>query len=180
MELNNLGLDYSFIGGGEVELSKELKSEQFEQLKVNLQEFGIFIVDNPKDLLIQKIKDTIMVMIYEDELPNAKTSAYIADKLNLSYGYITNLFSEVTLTTIENYIILQKIERAKDLIIRREFTLTEIAYKLNYSSVAHLSNQFKKTTGLTPSAFQRIINKRKKAQKVKIINGFENNGQNGK
>lgn len=167
MELENLKIDYSFLGGGEVELKKELTSAQASKLKSNLREYGIYILDNQKDLLIQKIKDVIVEMIYlEEHLPNSKTSAYLSDKLNLSYGHITNLFSEVTLTTIESYIILQKIERAKDLIISGDFTLTEIAYKLNYSSVAHLSNQFKKTTGLTPSAFQRILSKRKQINQV--------------
>jgi AraC-like DNA-binding protein len=161
-ELEKLGVTYSFLGGGEVELHKDLSSDQFNNLKNNLKEYGIFIIDNQKELLIQRIKDTIYEMVYvEENLPNAKTSTYISEKLGLSYGFIANLFSEVTLTTIESFIILQKIERAKDLIISGEYTLTEIAHKLNYSSVAHLSNQFKKTTGLTSSAFQRILKRRK-------------------
>jgi AraC-like DNA-binding protein len=161
-ELEKLGVSYSFLGGGEVELQKDLSPDQFNQLKYQLKEYGIFIIDNQKELLIQKIKDTIYEMVYvEENLPNAKTSTYISEKLGLSYGFIANLFSEVTLTTIESFIILQKIERAKDLIISGEYTLTEIAHKLNYSSVAHLSNQFKKTTGLTSSAFQRILKRRK-------------------
>ena len=111
---------------------------------------------------MQKIKDTITDMVWKDEnLPNITTSAYLADKLNHSYGYLSNLFSEVTYSSIENFIILQKIERAKQMIISDNYTLTEISYQLNYSSVAHLSNQFKKTTGLTPSAFQRIIKARR-------------------
>ena len=161
-ELEKLGMTYSFLGGGEVELQRDLSSDQFNRLKDNLKEYGIFIIDNQKELLIQKIKDTIYEMVYvEENLPNAKTSTYISEKLGLSYGFIANLFSEVTLTTIESFIILQKIERAKDLIISGEYTLTEIAHKLNYSSVAHLSNQFKKTTGLTSSSFQRILKRRK-------------------
>ncbi|MDB5229088.1 MAG: AraC family transcriptional regulator, partial [Bacteroidota bacterium] len=119
-------------------------------------------VDNQKSTLVQKIKDTIIEMVWlEEKLPTSKISSYIAEKLNHSYGYLSNLFSEVTYTSIENYIIIQKIERAKQMIIGDELTLTEISYRLNYSSVAHLSTQFKKTTGLTPSAFQRIIKKRR-------------------
>ena len=111
---------------------------------------------------VQKIKDAIVEMVYEkDKLPVTTTSIYLADKLNLSYGYLSNIFSEYTYTSIENYIIIQKIERAKKLIIDEEFNLTEISYKLNYSSLAHLSSQFKKITGLTPSVFKRIVNKRK-------------------
>jgi AraC-like DNA-binding protein len=94
-------------------------------------------------------------------LPNVTTSSYLSSKLHHSYGYLSNLFSEVTFTSIENFIIIQKIERAKQLLLSGTHTLTEISYLLNYSSVAHLSNQFKKTTGLTPSSFQRIIKLRK-------------------
>ena len=101
-------------------------------------------------------------MVWNDDiLPNVATSAYLADVLNHSYGYLSNLFSEITYSTIENYIIFQKIERVKQMTISENYTLTEISYKLNYSSVAHLSNQFKKTTGLTPSAFQRIVKKKR-------------------
>jgi AraC-like DNA-binding protein len=96
----------------------------------------------------------------EDKLPDSKISMYIADKLNLSYSYISKLFSEITYSSIENFIILQRIERAKQLIIEENLSLSEVAWKLNYSSNAHLSNQFKKTTGLTPTQFQRIIQKR--------------------
>jgi AraC-like DNA-binding protein len=94
-------------------------------------------------------------------MPNVTTSVYIADKLNHSYGYLSSLFSEITFTSIENYVIIQKIERAKQMLASETLTLTEISYQLNYSSVAHLSNQFKKMTGITPSAFQRIIKKRR-------------------
>lgn len=111
--------------------------------------------------MVQKIKDTIVEMVHSPEMVNVKSSVYLADKLNHSYGYISNLFSEVTYTSIENFIIIQKIELTKHLIIAGALSLTEIAYQLNYSSVAHLSTQFKNTTGITPSAFQRIITKRK-------------------
>ena len=97
----------------------------------------------------------------EDTVVNVKSSVYLADTLGHSYGYLSNLFSEVTYTSIENFIILQKIEYAKQLVIKQDLSLTEIAFRLNYSSVAHLSTQFKNTTGITPSAFQRIIAKRR-------------------
>lgn len=161
-ELESLGIRYSFIGVGELEVIDDLPPELEEVLKTRLQDCGISIINNQRDSLIQKIKDTIIEMIHEEaNLPSEKTSEYLSRKLNFSYGYLSNLFSEMTWTTIENFIILQKIERAKELLINEDYTLTEIAYKLNYSSVAHLSNQFKKTTGLTPSAFRRIITKRK-------------------
>ena len=112
--------------------------------------------------MIQRIKDAIVEMVYEkDKLPSVTISQYLSEKLNFSYGYITNIFSEYTYTSIENFIIIQKIERAKKLIIEDELTLTEVSYKLNYSSVAYLSSQFKKVTGLTPSAFKRIVDKRR-------------------
>jgi AraC-like DNA-binding protein len=100
-------------------------------------------------------------MVHSEEPINVKASVYLTDKLNHSYGYLSNLFSEVTFSSIENYIMMQKIEHAKNLIIKDNLTLTEVAYRLNYSSVAHLSTQFKNITGITPSQFQRIITKRR-------------------
>jgi AraC-like DNA-binding protein len=161
-ELLGLGIKYAFIGNGELELRGDVLPEVLEDLNKRLVEYGINIINNQRDSLIQKIKETIIEMIYsEGGPPNEKTSEYLSKRLHFSYGYLSNLFSEVTWTTIENFIILQKIERAKELLISGNYTLTEIAYKLDYSSVAHLSNQFKKTTGLTPSSFRRIIERRK-------------------
>ncbi len=161
-QLEKTDLTFEMLGFGEIELKKNPTSEQFNQLQTNLKKYGIEIIDNHNNTLVQRIKDAIIEMVFqEDSLPLEKTSTYLAGKLNHSYGYISNLFSEMTYSSIENFIILQKIERAKQLIIYDELTLTEIAYKLNYSSVAHLSNQFKKITGLTPSTFQRIIKKRR-------------------
>jgi AraC-like DNA-binding protein len=112
--------------------------------------------------LVQRIKDAITELIHNQEEENLyKVSAYLSEKLDYSYSYLSTVFSETTYTSIENFIILKKIDYAKELIITNNLTLTEIAFKLNYSSVAHLSYQFKKTTGLTPSAFQNIIEKRK-------------------
>ncbi|WP_194768416.1 helix-turn-helix domain-containing protein [Tamlana sp. I1] len=155
-------IKYNLTGFGEVELLQKLSPDKKQDLADTLQAYNIEIVENQKSVLVQKIKDTIIDMVFnEDTEVNVKTSAYLADTLDHSYGYLSNLFSEITYTSIENFIILQKIEYAKQLIIKNNLSLTEIAFKLNYSSVAHLSTQFKKTTGITPSAFQRIISKRR-------------------
>jgi AraC-like DNA-binding protein len=160
--LDKFQLSYSLISFWEVEIKEDISVPRLKELSTGLNDYGIEIVESHKSILVQKIKDAIIEMVYmEDKLPLSKTSSYLADKLKHRYGYISNLFSEVTYTSIENFIILQKIERAKQLLITNELTITEIAWKLNYSSVAHLSNQFKNVTGLTPSMFQRIINKRR-------------------
>jgi AraC-like DNA-binding protein len=157
-------LNYSLVSLWEVELKETLSDSMLNELTTGLNNYGIAIVESHKSILVQKIKDAITEMVYmEEKLTTSKTSSYLADKLNHRYGYISNLFSEVTYSSIENFIILQKIERTKQLLVSNELTITEIAWKLNYSSVAHLSNQFKNVTGLTPSAFQRIINKRRTA-----------------
>ncbi len=161
-KLDGLDIIYTYTGLGEVKLSCKISDQKREELKTQLGKYGIGIVDNKKELLVQKIKNILTQMAYldEEDIIN-KTSIHLTEKLNLSYGYLSNIFTEITMSTIANYIILQKIERAKTLLTKEALTLTEIAHKLNYSSVAHLSNQFKKKTGLTPTAFQRIIEKRK-------------------
>ena len=121
-------------------------------------------IEDSKKIMVQKIKDVIRDMILNKENDViVKTSVFLSEKLNHNYSYLSNLFSEVTYTSIENYVILQKIEYTKTLLVKQDLSLTEIAYKLNYSSVAHLSKQFKNTTGITPSAFQRIVAKRKES-----------------
>ena len=163
-QLDKLKIPYEIIGLGEISIKGMISPEQYKELELSIKRYGIDIIDDPKNALAQKIKDAITEMVYlEDKLPNSKISAYLADKLNHSYGYLSNLFSEVTYSSIANFIIMQKIERAKQLISEDKLTLTEVAWQLNYSSVAHLSNQFKKTTGLTPTVFQRILRKRKNA-----------------
>lgn len=161
-KLDEFGVKYSIIGFGEIEFLEELKPEKLDAITALLNSYGIEIIENQKSILVQKIKDLITEIVLQENNLNVKSSVYLADKLNHSYGYLSNLFSEVTYTSIENYIILQKIELAKQLIVNEKLSLTEIAYKLNYSSVAHLSSQFKNTTGITPSAFQRIITQRRK------------------
>ena len=121
-------------------------------------------MDDKKAVLIEKIKNAIIEMVhYKDELPKTNFSDYLSEKLNYDYTYLANLFSEVQGTTIEKFIISHKIERVKELIIYDELNLTEIAWNMHYSSVAHLSNQFRKITGLTPSHFKKLKDKRRKA-----------------
>ena len=166
-QFGNLNIQYILHGLGEIEIVDSVTADKMKLLNAALGAYGIEIIENSKSILVQKIKDTIVELVYsDDELPASKTSAYLADKLNHSYGYLSNLFSEVTYSTIENYIIFQKTERAKKIIATDDFTFTEISLMLNYSSVAHFSTQFKNATGLTPSAFKRIINKRRNTSKM--------------
>lgn len=161
-KLKESKIKHRVLGFGEVEFLEKVSNEQLTLFSDSLRDYSIEIVENQKTILIQKIKDAIVDMVFnEDTDVNVKSSVYLSEKLNHSYGYLSNLFSEVTYTSIENFIIIQKIENTKQLIINNQMSLTEIAFKLNYSSVAHLSSQFKKTTGITPSAFQRIINRRR-------------------
>jgi YesN/AraC family two-component response regulator len=147
---------------GEVEIMENLSSEQREQLKIALLESGLELMDDKKSVLIEKIKNVIIEMVHNSEVAiKINFSNYLSEKLNHDYTYLSNLFSEVQGTTIEQYIISHKIERIKELIIYGELNITEIAWKMNYSSVAHLSNQFKKSTGLSPSHFKQLKNKRR-------------------
>lgn len=160
-QLDKLRLNYDYLGFAEIEINDSVSSIEMKRLDACLNNYGIQIVENQKSVLVQKIKDTIIEMVYkEDKLPTSN-SAYLSDKLKQRYGYLSSVFTEITYTSIENFILLQKAERAKQLISTNEFTFTEIAYTLNYSSVAHFSNQFKGITGITPSSFQRIIKKRR-------------------
>lgn len=161
-KLNELDVKFRILGFGEIEILQKLTNEQEQNLHILFKDYGIDVIENEKIILVQKMKDAIREIVFStDEALNIKTSVYLAEKLGHSYGYLSNLFSEITYTSIENFIILQKIEYAKQLILTTDLSLTEIAFKLNYSSVAHLSTQFKNTTGITPSTFQRIISKRK-------------------
>lgn len=160
-ELEKLGLNYTIVELGEVEISEKLSAKKYKQLKICLLKFGLELMEDKKTMLIEKVKNIIVEMIhYSDEPPLLNFSNYLSEKLDYDYHYISTLFSEVKGITIEHYIIAHKIERAKELLIYNELTLTEIAFKLHYSSVAHLSNQFKKVTGLTPSFFKNMKHKR--------------------
>lgn len=155
--LEKLNLHYTKVDLGEVEVSENMTVEQRELLKTALLQSGLELMDDHKAILIEKIKNVIIEMIhYADELPKINFSSFISEKLHQDYTYLANLFSEVTGTTIEHYIILHKIERAKELLIYENLNLTEISYLLHYSSVAHLSSQFKKVTGLTPTYFKNL------------------------
>ncbi|NPA07497.1 MAG: helix-turn-helix transcriptional regulator [Chlorobi bacterium] len=162
-KLREHGLKYRLLNFGEVEFYESLTQEQHTTFKRNLEDYGIEIIENQKAALVQKIKDAIVELISSEEGISVKASIYISEKLNHSYGYLSNLFSEITHTSIENFLIIRKIEFAKELIISKKLSFTEIAYRLNYSSVAHLSTQFKNTTGMTPSQFQKIIALRRKS-----------------
>lgn len=160
-KLSRFNLKFEIVNASEILFLENIPTETYEQITNLLEEYGFDIIENKKNILVQKIKDVIVELVFNDEAPNVKSSVYLAEKLDHSYGYLSNLFSEVTYTSIENFIIIQKIELTKHLIVNENLSLTEIAFKLNYSSVAHLSTQFKNTTGITPSAFQRIIKKRR-------------------
>lgn len=161
-ELRKMGLHYAIVDLGMVEVLENISDEQQSQLKKNLKKSGLEVLDNKKSVLIEKIKNVVIEMIhYAEELPKVNYSDYISENLGYDYTYLANIFSEVKGITIQHYIIIHKIERAKELLIYDELNLTEISYKLHYSSVAHLSNQFKKITGLTPSFYKQITVSRK-------------------
>lgn len=163
-QLTAQGIKFNIIGFGEIEFPEGISEDKLQDFSSKLLDYGAVIIENQKTVLVQKVKDTIRGMVFSEVGINVKASVYLSEKLNHSYGYLSNLFSEVTHTSIENFIILQKIEYAKQLIVNDKMSLTEIADKLNYSSVAHLSTQFKNTTGITPSQFQKIIGKRRESQ----------------
>ena len=160
-ELDKLHIPYISVELGEVNLEHNITPEQRHQLNVALKKSGLELMDDKKAMLIERIKNVIIEMVhYIDEPPLTKFSTFLSEKLNHDYTYLANLFSEVTGTTIEHFIIMHKIERVKELLVYDELNLTEIAYKMRYSSVGHLSNQFKKVTGLTPSHFKQMKDKR--------------------
>lgn len=160
-ELEKLSLNYTILELGEIEIREELSHEQHEALKTALLKSGLEVMEDKKSIIIEKIKNTVVEMIhYTEEAPLLNFSAFLSEKLQYDYTYLSNLFSEVKGITIEHFIIAHKIERAKELLIYNELTLTEIAEKLHYSNVAHLSNQFKKVTGLTPTFFKKMKHKR--------------------
>ncbi len=161
-ELKKLGLHFIVVDLGEVDIMETITSEQRELLKTALLSSGLELMDDKKAILIEKIKNVIVQMVHHsEEMIKINFSDYLSEKLNHDYTYMANLFSEVQGTTIEQYIISNKIERIKELIIYGELNITEIAWKMNYSSVAHLSNQFKKVTGLSPSHFKQLKDKRR-------------------
>jgi AraC-like DNA-binding protein len=160
-ELKKLGLHFVIVDLGIVEILEDITPKKFEELKQNLAQSGLELLDDKKTILIEKIKNVIIEMIhYSEELPKINYSDYISEKLHHDYTYLSNIFSEVKGITIQQFIINHKIERVKELLLYDELNLTQISYLLNYSSVAHLSNQFKKVTGLSPSFFKQLKHKR--------------------
>ena len=160
-ELINLGLSYLSVELGEVEFTEDVSNEQLQQFNTTLKKSGLELIVDNKSLLVGKIKLAIKHLVYcSNYLDRPVSSEYIKQKVNFDYNYLSKTFSEIEGITIEKYIILQRIERIKSLLITGKFSLSEIAYMLLYSSVAHLSNQFKKVTGLTPSDFRKLKDNR--------------------
>jgi len=174
-DLKKLGLHFIVVDLGEVEIMEDLSAAQLIQLKIALLNTGFELMDDKRAVLIERIKNTIIEMVhYSNELIKTNFSNYLSEKLNHDYTYMSNLFSEIQGTTIEQFIISHKIERIKELIIYGELNITEIAWKMNYSSVAHLSNQFKKMTGLTPSHFKQLKEKRRSPiEEIGNINSYD-------
>jgi len=163
-ELEKLGLHYTTVELGEVEITDKVSQDQLDNLGTALELTGLELMNDNKKILVEKIKTIIIELIhYNDEQIKINLSDYLSEKLNHNYTYLSNLFSEVKGTTIEQFYLAHKIERVKELLVYDELNLTEIAWKLHYSSVSHLSNQFKKMTGLTPSHFKNLKNKRRAA-----------------
>ena len=161
-ELEKLGLHYVDVKIGEADIIDNIQPEQLQQLNKALKKSGLLLMDDKKSILVEKIKSVIIELVhYTDEQIKINLSDYLHEKLNYDYTYLANLFSEVKGITIERFYLTHKIEKVKELIIYDELNLTEIAYRMHYSSVAHLSNQFKKFTGLTPSHFKKLKNKRR-------------------
>jgi YesN/AraC family two-component response regulator len=166
-ELEKLGIKYNSVKLGEVNLSEDISDEQRKKLKENLLQSGLILLDNKNAMLIEKIKCVVIEMVhYADKLPKTNFSDYLTKQLKYDYTYMANLFSEIEGSTIEHYILVHKIEKVKELIIYDELNFSEIALKLNYSSVSHLSHQFKKITGLTPTFFKSL--------KIRKRNSLEN------
>jgi len=160
--LKSLGLHFIVVDLGEVEIMENISQEQREAVKTALHKSGLELMDDKRAVLIEKVKNAVIEMVHHsEEIIKINFSDYLSEKLNHDYTYLANLFSEVQGTTIEQFIISHKIERIKELIIYDELNITEIAWKMNYSSVAHLSHQFKKVTGLSPSHFKQLKVKRR-------------------
>jgi len=160
-ELAKLGLHYIYVELGEAEIMEEITGEQLSLLGNALIKDGLELMDDKKSILVEKIKTNIIELVHDnDDQLKINLSDYLSEKLNYNYTYLANLFSEVKGTTIEKFYLAHKIEKVKELLVYEELTLSEIAYRMHYSSVAHLSFQFKKMTGLTPSHFKNLKHKR--------------------
>lgn len=156
-ELDKLGIQYNYVKIGEVEIIGDIQPEQHKQLKIGLEKTGLMLLENKKNILVEKTINTIYELIhYTDDQIKVNLSDYLSEKLNYDYTYLATIFTEEKGVNIERFYLTHKIERVKELIIYDELNLSEIAWKMHYSSVAHLSNQFKKYTGLTPTQFKAL------------------------
>lgn len=160
-ELEKLGLNYTYVKIGEAEIAEDLLPEQLEQFNNGLKNVGLVLIEDKKSILVEKMRSVIIELVHfsEDQI-KVNLSDFLSEKLNYDYTYLANLFSESKGVTIEKFYLTHKIERVKELIVYDELNLSEIAYKMHYSSVAHLSNQFKKFTGMTPTQFKMLKNKK--------------------
>ncbi len=168
MALKNLGVHFVLLELGEVEIMERLTGEQRDSLKSTLEDAGLELIDDKRSILIEKIKSAVIEMVHHSEdTVKVNISTYLSEKLNHDYTYLANIFSQVQGISIEQFIILHKVEKIKELLMYGELNISEISYKMNYSSTAHLSTQFKKVTGLTPSHFKQL--KEKKRQPIDLI-----------
>jgi len=166
-ELEKLGIHYIFLDIGEVEIMESLSVEQHTLLNDGLKESGLSLIDDRKSILIERIKNIIIELVhYSEGQLKVNFSDYLSEKLNYDYTYLANLFKETQGTTIEHFLLHHKIERVKEFLVYDELNITEISYRMNYSSVAHLSNQFKKITGLTPSHYKHLKLKRSPLENI--------------
>ena len=160
-QLDKFDFEYTIAGPGAVNFQENIPMQQYIMLQRELSRYGIEIIDNQKAILVQKIKAAILTMLEKDNMPLIKISTYLSESLNENYRTLSNVFTEVCHISIESFIIIQKIERVKQLLITENLSLTEISFRMNYSSVAHLSNQFKKITGFTPTVFQKVVHNKR-------------------
>lgn len=160
--LKDLGVHFVMLELGEVEIMERLTGQQRDSLKDTLEDAGLELIDDKRSILIEKIKNAIIDMVHHsEEMVKVNISTYLGEKLNYDYTYLANIFSQVQGVSIEQFIILHKVEKIKELLMYGELNISEISYKMNYSSTAHLSTQFKKVTGLTPTHFKQLKEKRR-------------------
>ena len=166
-ELEKLGLHYTKVELGEAEIMEDLSKEQRDNLNISLKNIGLELKEDKMNMLVEKVQTAIIDLVhFTDHQIKMNISDYLSEKFNLNYAHLSSLFSKVKGTTIEKFYLAQKIERVKELLIDDDLSLVNIAFKLHYSSVAHLSTQFKKITGLTPSDFKTLIYKRSRVSEV--------------
>ena len=166
-ELKKLGLHFIMVALGEVEIMESLSMAEREQVRIALLNAGFELIDDKRSVLIERIKSAIIEMVhFSDEVVKINISSYLSEKLDYDYTYLATLFSEVQGSTIEQFLISHKVERIKELITYDELSITEIAWKMNYSSVGHLSHQFKKVTGLSPSYFKKLNDRNKRRNPI--------------